>query len=131
MWTARRAYNEFRKKRRRIKYLSDHPLFILSPTPPTNSSSSLIVHEHGAEGHKGGRDGTTSGLEQKRHIIIATAGVRVYYKKLQSKDKIQWNYSRLKGTLTLGWDIDAPQSISEVKAEKNWFKLTDAPSLGR
>ena len=70
-------------------------------------------------------DGTTSGLEQKRHIIIATAGVRVYYKKLQSKDKTKWNYSRLKGTLTLGRDIDAPQSIS---AEKNWFKLTDDES---
>ena len=48
----------------------------------------------------------TTWLEQKPHIIIATAGVQVYYKKLQSKDKTQWNYSQLKGTLTLGRVIE-------------------------
>ena len=72
-------------------------------------------------------DGSTSGFEQKPSIIIAIAGARIYHKKLQSKET-QWNHSRLKGTLTLGRDIDTPQSIFEGKAEKNWFKLSDSES---
>ncbi|KAF8803352.1 hypothetical protein BYT27DRAFT_7195667 [Phlegmacium glaucopus] len=75
-------------------------------------------------------DGTTSGLEQNPYTIIAVAGARVYHTKLQSKDNNQWNYSRWKGTLSLGRDIDTPQSIAQgtTEAEKHWFRLADVES---
>lgn len=70
-----------------------------------------------------------SGLEQNPYTIIAVAGARVYHTKLQSKDN-QWNYSRWKGTLTLGRDLDTPHSIAQgtSEAEKHWFRLADVES---
>jgi len=74
------------------------------------------------------RNGTTSGLEQNPYTIIAVAGARVYHTKLQSKDN-QWNYSHWKGTLTLGRDLDTPQSAQGIsEAEKHWFRLADVES---
>ena len=73
--------------------------------------------------------GMASGLEQKPYAIIAVAGARVYHTKLQEKDN-QWNYSRWKGTLTLGRDLDTPESLAQgtSEAEKHWFRLADVES---
>ena len=74
-------------------------------------------------------NGVASGLEQKPYAIIAVAGARVYHTKLQEKDH-QWNYSRWKGTLTLGRDLDTPESLAQgtSEAEKHWFRLADVES---
>ena len=74
-------------------------------------------------------NGMVSGLEQKPYAIIAVAGARVYHTKLQEKDH-QWNYSRWKGTLSLGRDLDTPESLAQgtSEAEKHWFRLADVES---
>jgi len=74
-------------------------------------------------------DGSASGLEHKPYTIIAVAGARVYHTKLQERDN-QWNYSQWKGTLTLGRDLDTPESIAQgtSEAEKHWFRLADVES---
>ena len=125
--------DEFWKIDARIKFLLVQLSFSsssmkphLPPTPPTDPSSSMNMAQRGTRAVE--TNGTTPGLEQKPHTIIAIAGVRVYYSKLQLKDKTQWNYSGWKGTLTLGRDIDTPQSTSEGKAGKNWFRLADDES---
>jgi len=74
-------------------------------------------------------NGIASGLEQKPYTIIAVAGARVYHTKLQEKDH-QWNYSRWKGMLTLGRDLDTPENLAQgtSEAEKHWFRLADIES---
>jgi Wiskott-Aldrich syndrome protein len=74
-------------------------------------------------------NGIASGLEQKPYAIIAVAGARVYHTKLQEKYH-QWNYSRWKGTLTLGRDFDTPENLAQgtSDAEKHWFRLADVES---
>jgi len=74
-------------------------------------------------------NGIASGLEQRPYTIIAVAGARVYHTKLQEKDH-QWNYSRWKGTLTLGRDLDTPENLAQgtSEAEKHWFRLADVES---
>jgi len=72
------------------------------------------------------RNGSASGLEQSPYAVLAMAGARVYHTKLNSKDS-QWIYSRWKGTLTFGRDIEttntAALDISET--ERHWFRLAD------
>ena len=74
-------------------------------------------------------NGISSGLEQNPYTVIAVAGARVYHTKLQERDN-QWNYSQWKGTLTLGRDLDTPESIAQgiSEAEKHWFRLADVES---
>jgi len=74
-------------------------------------------------------NGMASGLEYRPYAIIAVAGARVYHTKLQEKDH-QWNYSRWKGILTLGRDLDTPESLAQgtTEAEKHWFRLADVES---
>ena len=72
------------------------------------------------------RNGSISGLEQVPYTVLAVAGARVYHTKLNVKDS-QWVYSRWKGTLTFGRDVDTPYSIAQgvSEAEKHWFRLAD------
>jgi neural Wiskott-Aldrich syndrome protein len=74
-------------------------------------------------------NGMASGLEHNPYTIIAIAGARVYHTKLQERDN-QWNYSHWKGILTLGRDLDTPQSIAQgtSEVEKHWFRLADVES---
>ena len=74
-------------------------------------------------------NGMASGLERNPYAILAVAGARVYHTKLQEKDH-QWNYSRWKGILTLGRDLDTPESLAQgtSETEKHWFRLADVES---
>ncbi|KDR77246.1 hypothetical protein GALMADRAFT_66492 [Galerina marginata CBS 339.88] len=67
-----------------------------------------------------------SGLEHNPYAVLAVAGARVYHTKLNVKDS-QWVYSRWKGTLTFGRDIETPNSASQEvsETERHWFRLAD------
>lgn len=72
------------------------------------------------------RNGLVSGLEQNPYAVLAVAGARVYHAKLNAKDS-QWVYSRWKGTLSFGRDMESfnnpSQDVSET--ERYWFRLAD------
>ncbi|KAF4613163.1 hypothetical protein D9613_011101 [Agrocybe pediades] len=78
------------------------------------------------------RNGSISGLEQNPYAVLAVAGARVYHTKLNSKEKdkdsnSQWIYSRWKGTLTFGRDIETPNTaaLDITETERHWFRLAD------
>ena len=124
------------KKRRRLFSLKI-PTFPLhsSPPPPLPPADSVVLTylmNYIASGSARAveTNGIASGLEQKPYAIIAVAGARVYHTKLHEKDHHQWNYSHWKGTLTLGRDLDTPESLAQgtSEAEKHWFRLADVES---
>ena len=122
------------KKRRRLFSLKipTFPLHSFTPlSPPADSVVLTYLMNFIASGSARAveTNGVVSGLEQKPYAIIAVAGARVYHTKLQEKDH-QWNYSRWKGILTLGRDLDTPDSIAQgtSEAEKHWFRLADVES---
>ncbi|PPQ92182.1 hypothetical protein CVT25_008956 [Psilocybe cyanescens] len=85
---------------------------------------STFIAAAGARGVE--RNGMVSGLEHNPYAVLAVAGARVYHTKLNVKDS-QWIYSRWKGTLTFGRDIDTPNSIPQniSETERHWFRLAD------
>lgn len=72
------------------------------------------------------RNGMVTGLEQNPSTVLVAARARVYHTKLNTKDS-QWVYSRWKGTLTFGKDIETPNSIPRdiSDTERHWFRLAD------
>lgn len=72
------------------------------------------------------RNGIT-GLEQNPFTVLVSADARVYHTNLKEKDTQQWNYSRWKGRLTFGRDVDTPLTAAQglTEAEKYWFRLAD------
>ena len=107
------------------------PSFRLHTPPPAVSVVLTYLMNYIASGNARAveTNGMASGLEQKPFAIIAVAGARVYHTKLQQKDN-QWNYSHWKGTLTLGRDLDTPETLAQgtSEAEKHWFRLADVES---
>jgi len=88
------------------------------------SIDSNFIAANGARGVE--RNGMVSGLEENPYAVLAVAGARVYHTKLNLKES-QWVYSRWKGTLTFGRDIEGPNApareVSET--ERHWFRLAD------
>ncbi|PPR03387.1 hypothetical protein CVT24_012512 [Panaeolus cyanescens] len=72
------------------------------------------------------RNGIT-GLEQNPYTVLVSADARVYHTNLKEKDTQQWNYTRWKGRLTFGRDLDTPLTAAQglTEAEKYWFRLAD------
>ncbi|KAH9474695.1 hypothetical protein JR316_0013160 [Psilocybe cubensis] len=85
---------------------------------------STFIAAAGARGVE--RNGMVTGLEHSPYAVLAVAGARVYHTKLNVKDS-QWIYSRWKGTLTFGRDVDDPNSVTQdiSETERHWFRLAD------
>ncbi|KZP30806.1 hypothetical protein FIBSPDRAFT_725384 [Athelia psychrophila] len=76
----------------------------------------------------------TTILSPATHKIIATGSARIYHKAFANYQDSEWTYSKTKGLLVFGRDVDPPvdnaDSAQDIHTEIYWFRLVD-PSTDR